>query len=502
MDKTGTQISESQKQYSTDISRRNGDDLLEIGNNYLESDKVIDAARYYENALKIYNIDKDVIGEGYALLGLAIIHEKLGTNEKAVEYYKLSIKKFRVSKDAEKAGKVSKLLANLLLIIGDEKAGADDYDKARKYYKESLKYYEISGDLLGEGYALTGLGTIYEKFNDFAESRTHYEKALNKFKKAKDYERAGIVSKLIASTYEAHEALEDALIDYSRSLELFKKIRDIDREKEIQKSISSIKDKRSIVRINKKQIMFLSFYLILICIAELVTTYNSMEAGLIIHVSVLVMLLIHGALEMERSYNFSYLLLSMMAVPMIRIVGLTIPIMHTPALYWFPIISIPLFAATFTIARIQKISRRNLGLTFGNIPVQLGIALSGLFLGFIEYQILQPKPLISVFSIESVLVAGFILLISTGLAEELLFRGIIQKNAENVFGNLFGLLYSSLLFTFMHIGWNSVYDWIFVFCVAMFYGYVFQRTRSLFGVTLSHGISNSVLFLIMPFFVF
>ena len=77
---------------------------------------------------------------------------------------------------------------------------------------------------------------------------------------------------------------------------------------------------------------------------------------------------------------------------------------------------------------------------------------------------------------------------------------LLQKNAENVYGMALGLLYTSLLFTALHIGWNSFYDLIFVFSVALFYGYTFQKTRSIVGVTLSHGISNTFLFLIVPFY--
>jgi membrane protease YdiL (CAAX protease family) len=190
----------------------------------------------------------------------------------------------------------------------------------------------------------------------------------------------------------------------------------------------------------------------------------------------------------------------MMVLPMIRIVGLSLPIMQVPHIYWFPLISIPLFAASYTLIRNQRLDRKKIGLILGNIPLQLLIALSGLVLGFIEFLILKPEPLIPTFSILPFIAAAIILLISTGFAEELLFRGILQRNAENVFGNIFGLLYASLLFTSLHIGWHSFMDLVFVFGVAMFYGYMFQKTRSLFGITLSHGLSNSVLFLIMPFF--
>jgi membrane protease YdiL (CAAX protease family) len=39
----------------------------------------------------------------------------------------------------------------------------------------------------------------------------------------------------------------------------------------------------------------------------------------------------------------------------------------------------------------------------------------------------------------------------------------------------------------------------FVFLVALFFGWAVARTGSLLGVTLSHGIANVVLYVIVPF---
>lgn len=253
--------------------------------------------------------------------------------------------------------------------------------------------------------------------------------------------------------------------------------------------------------LNGKSILALLGYLALIIISEIINAYYSIEAGLIIDVVIICILLFHSSL-INDDKEYTNLLRAMIILPMIRIIGLSVPLMQVQALYWFPIIAIPLFAASITLIRTQKLKRKNLGLNLGNIPVQLLIASSGFLLGFIEYKVLAVKPLISTFDPLMILFAGSILLISTGLAEELLFRGILQQNTEKIFGSLFGLLYASLLFTSLHIGWKSGIDIIFVFAVSMFYGYMFQKTRSLFGITLSHGISNTVLFLIMPFIVF
>jgi CAAX protease family protein len=190
----------------------------------------------------------------------------------------------------------------------------------------------------------------------------------------------------------------------------------------------------------------------------------------------------------------------MMILPIIRIIGLSIPLMQVQPLYWFPIIAVPLFASVYTIMKIQGLSRRHVGLIWGNKKIQFLIAITGVLLGTVEYMILQPTVLIAVLNPVTLISASIILIISTGFAEELLFRGILQKNAENVFGTIIGLLYAAMLFTALHIGWNSFNDLLFVFSVALFYGFAFLKTRSIVGISLSHGISNVFLFLIVPFY--
>lgn len=270
-----------------------------------------------------------------------------------------------------------------------------------------------------------------------------------------------------------------------------------EREIRVKKVITDLNDNQIRFKSFKKEVLILIIYLIAIIAAEIVTAHYSVAYGLIMHTIILFALLINSSVA--HSTKFAYLLRSMMILPMIRIIGLTIPLMQVSELYWFPVIAIPLFAASFVLIRSQKLNRKKVGLILGKIPIQMTIALSGIILGFIEYLILKPQPLISSFNLEAVLFGALILIISTGFAEELLFRGILQKNAEKILGNLWGLLYVAILFTALHIGWNSTLDLLFVFGVALFYGYTFQKTGSIFGITLSHGISNSFLFLIMPF---
>lgn len=307
-----------------------------------------------------------------------------------------------------------------------------------------------------------------------------------------DKKEAGTVFDANISSYDV-EKLE-ASSNYKKEMSVFESH---EREIRVRKVITYLEAMRLRSELSKTRILILITYLLAIIAAEIVTAHYSVGYGLAMHTLILVALLINSSIT--DSSGFANLIRSMMILPMIRIIGFSIPIMQVPQLYWFPVIAVPLFAASFTLIRTQKFTRKKVGLTFGKIPLQLAIASSGVILGFIEYLILKPQPLISSFTVETVLFGGIILLISTGFAEELLFRGILQTNAEKVLGSISGLLYTSILFTALHIGWNSVLDLVFVFCVAVFYGYAFQRTRSIFGITLSHGLSNTFLFLILPF---
>jgi tetratricopeptide (TPR) repeat protein len=285
--------------------------------------------------------------------------------------------------------------ADALLGIGDSYISLNNPEEAQKYYKNSLYLYRAAEDIIGEGYALTGLGIVFERYKDYEEARECYEKSIKKFQKASDYKRAGMVSNLIANTFELQDAFEDAVMDYKRSLELFEKVKDREREADVRSAMRDIESKRYSIISSKIDIAALIIYFIAIAAAEISVTYINMEAGLVLETIILFALLIHSSLH--ESYNFSTLLRSMMALPMIRIIGLSIPIMQIDPLYWFPIIAIPLFAASYTLIRAQKLTRKKIGLVLGNIPLQLTIALSGVLLGFTEYLILKPAPLIYTF---------------------------------------------------------------------------------------------------------
>jgi len=89
-------------------------------------------------------------------------------------------------------------------------------------------------------------------------------------------------------------------------------------------------------------------------------------------------------------------------------------------------------------------------------------------------------------------------LIFTGFLEEFIFRGMMQQATIQTMGRL-GLIYTSAVFAVLHIGYQSILDVIFVFVVGWFFALIVQKTHSIWGVTLAHGLTNISLFLIFPF---
>jgi len=236
-------------------------------------------------------------------------------------------------------------------------------------------------------------------------------------------------------------------------------------------------------------------YLALIAVAELVTTFSDARVGLILHAGLLVILLAHAALASDRPYH--RLLLGLVLAPLTRILSMALPLANFEQIYWYLIISLPLLVATALMARLLGFSRQQIGLTVRKVPLQLLVALTGIAFGIVEYFILKPGLPMDDPTWKGMLLAGAVLIISTGFAEELIFRGLLQRTSVQVLGR-FGLLYVAILFAVLHIGYRSIVDVAFVFVVALFFGWVAEATWSILGVTLAHGITNIVLFLVMP----
>jgi len=247
-------------------------------------------------------------------------------------------------------------------------------------------------------------------------------------------------------------------------------------------------------------------YLLAIAAAEVITTVTIQPVcGLVCHIVILVVVIVRSAIASE--YRYRQLVLSLALVPLVRIISLAIPLANIPQIWWYPIIYAPLLAAAFMVVRILGYRAGEVGLNFRLFPVQVAVGLSGLLFGVAEYFILAPEPMIIELTWQGIWLMALIFLVCTGFVEEFIFRGVLQRSAVGAFGG-WGIVYVSLLFATVHLIHYSevglpgiLIDIAFVFTIALFFGWVVNKTGSLFGVSLSHGITNTILYLIAPFFL-
>jgi membrane protease YdiL (CAAX protease family) len=280
----------------------------------------------------------------------------------------------------------------------------------------------------------------------------------------------------------------------------------------------------------------LVIYLLAIIVAEVVTVFVQPVWGVVCHAIILSAVVAHSAMieretveitkdrlvklfrqlltsgpldaksvavdaeESFEPYLYRQLILALALVPLVRIISLCMPLVGIPQIWWYPIIYAPLLVAAIVVVRILGYSFREVGLNLGFSLVQLAVGLSGFLFGVIEYFILKPEPLISELTWQRIWLPALIFLLCTGFVEEFIFRGVLQRTAVEALGEWRGIVYVCLLFAAVHMGYLSWIDIVFVFFVGLFFGWVVKKTGSLFGVTLSHGITNIVLYLVVPFF--
>jgi len=238
-------------------------------------------------------------------------------------------------------------------------------------------------------------------------------------------------------------------------------------------------------------------YILLIVVAEVLTSFVNPSYGLVLHSLILLSLLVVSSVTyVEGSVSGFYLSLSL--APLIRIISLSMPLANFPRYAWYIIVNVPVLVATLAMMRVQGIGLKDAGVKFGKPREVAWIALTGIPLGFIDYLILRPESIATGLSLSGVLLLALGLGLSTGFVEELVFRGLMQPIAVEIFGERRGLVGVAAVFASLHIGWLSLLDLVFVFSIGLFYGFIALKKGNIIGVTISHGITNVVLFMVAP----
>ncbi|HDS45773.1 MAG TPA: CPBP family intramembrane metalloprotease [Methanomicrobia archaeon] len=249
-------------------------------------------------------------------------------------------------------------------------------------------------------------------------------------------------------------------------------------------------------------------YIMLIAAAELVTAYAAEHGavyakyGIAFHAVILFALLVHSARSIKVDPATSQLLLALILAPLIRILSLSMPVAEFSYLAWFFIISIPVYLTIFACLYLQRIKPRDIGLALPekkHLPLELAIIVIAVPVGIIEYLILKPGLLVEP-RLPALVVPVLIMVVCTGFLEELAFRGLMQYHAVRTLG-FAGIVLISALFGLLHIGNLTILDVLLAGSIGFIFALVVRKTGSVYGVSISHGIINSTLFLFAPAFL-
>jgi len=245
-------------------------------------------------------------------------------------------------------------------------------------------------------------------------------------------------------------------------------------------------------------------YLLGITAAEILLYFVEPLLGALCHAIILVALIVQSLLFTQgrsRRFLFALALVPLYKLMAVFVSEVTSALDTDNDLVFFAVVNPLLLAAAVVMMRMMRLGKVEVGLTLHKPLPQLLVGLTGIAFGWALYYMIEPEPLIAELEWGKFAVSAFVILLGAG-AEELTFRGILQRTSTKALG-YWGLLYVSLLFAFIHFGRVSgmnlsVASIPFIFAVALFFSWVVKQTGSLFGVILSHFITNVLLFLVVP----
>lgn len=243
--------------------------------------------------------------------------------------------------------------------------------------------------------------------------------------------------------------------------------------------------------------LLIIFPILFIALAELLIYAGHAKISIWIHIATMVMLSLSTTFIKDKEINRIHQ--SLMMLPVLRLVNLSVPIFFDLTLYSFVFIYGPLWTPILIIARNQHFTTAELGLTFNKFWTYALLSIPlGFLLGLGEYLTIRTGYMIPDLSFSSILKLTFVMIFFVGLVEEIIFRSFIQTRLEQALGLQEGMLIASLLFGLMHSGYGTPFEMLYTGFVGLFMGTLFQKTRSLPFVGILHGLVNVFLFGYIP----
>ncbi|MGI8589174.1 MAG: CPBP family intramembrane glutamic endopeptidase [Chloroflexia bacterium] len=237
-------------------------------------------------------------------------------------------------------------------------------------------------------------------------------------------------------------------------------------------------------------------YLGAFAVAEVLGLVFGAAFGALLYALLLVLLLAHYIVGEQLPYRRMLPVLALL--PLLRLLSLAMPVRQLPMIFWHALIGAPLLLAVWLAVRLLGLHPTDLGLRRASAWRQVLIAASGIPLSVAGYLVLRPQPPIPAFSLPWVSGGAVILFVFSGFVEELLFRGLLQRVAGEIFGRA-ALLYSAAAFVVLYTGSSSLGYLLLISLTGLFFGWCVERTGAIWGVTAAHGLMLAGMALLWPY---
>lgn len=231
----------------------------------------------------------------------------------------------------------------------------------------------------------------------------------------------------------------------------------------------------------------------LILLAELLIFLGKPNAAMPIHALNLILLILSSIYINNRIYP------ALMLMPLFRLLNVAMPVFFDLTLYSYSMVYAPMFIPIYFIVKDGFVGRAEAGLTFKGFWFYLPLAISvGFALGWGEYNVIHPQLLTPGANIKDVLILIVTMIFFVGIVEEFIFRSSLQTVLEERLGSIGGLMLASVIFGFMHSGYQMPLELLYVTFAGVIFGLLFRLTKSLPIISLAHGVTNISLFLVVP----
>ena len=254
-------------------------------------------------------------------------------------------------------------------------------------------------------------------------------------------------------------------------------------------------------RVSRRQWLFLVAILVAIGITEWVFAYKDVAYG--IGMALFVVIGIYVVISVTRlDQLIANCAESLALIPLYILFTSSLPWFFINQQYLLPAVYSTIMGLCLWHIYQKKLSFSEVGFKKDNWRkyVLMGIAI-GIPIGTAEYFVLQPAPAFPTFEVQNLFRDAVYMICFVGLGEELLFRGLVQRDLMKALGWKQGILLASLMFAVMHLTWRSIPELFFVFGAGLLLGYIYYRTKNLTAPIVAHGVGNVMLVAVMPYIV-